>query len=154
MKIYNLIFILVIVGLMSITLVNANRLIVYDEESYNYAKWARAELRDSYPFNLVKWSIYYKQQVEPRQGDVIVEVKNIDGYGLAYTTQNNEAGRIIINPFSFSIVNQSFLLNHELGHVFGLPHSNDHSIMDTDGGDSSFREYQINIIKNNIIRGE
>lgn len=148
-KIYNLMFILVIVSILSITLVSANKIITTGKESREYAKWAIQMYKKTTPYNETKWAIYSDGTKESK-GDVKIIIKDIPYYGYGFPTSKTKAGLMTINPESFKVVNQEFLLFHESGHIFGLPHSSDGSIMDMNGGDAQYREYQIKTIRSNL----
>lgn len=139
---------ILIVTVFVLATVSANKLIVVDKESLEYGKWAIQQLKTHSPFNETHWSLYRGTNIKESKGDLKVQIKDINAFGYGFPTGENKAGSILISPNVQK--NWEFLFFHEAGHAYSLPHSQDHSIMDLDGGDSRFRDYQIKIIRSNL----
>ena len=144
---------IILIALILVSFVSANRILYKEKDtaSKTYAIWAKKILDKTPPFNEKKWVItQYRHQIY--KGDFLVEVKDLNKeygnyYGLAYFPNSTNGGRIFINPNSFDVVDQRFLLLHELGHAYSLDHSNDGSMMDHNGGDAKYKGYQVNKIR-------
>jgi hypothetical protein len=129
------------------TKISANTILYKDINGKNYAIWAKEEFKTRTPFNETSWKITKYQNKVPK-GDVLMEVRYINSWGLGIPCNLTNGGNIVINPYFDG--DQRFLLFHELGHAYGMPHFEDGSIMATNGGDAKYRDYQIQIIRNNL----
>ncbi|MFA5857310.1 MAG: hypothetical protein WC867_08155 [Candidatus Pacearchaeota archaeon] len=126
-----------------------------EDEIKNFGKWVIREMRTEKPYKEFNYNGFYEEekyacrdQINERQKDVRIGFGNTRGY-RAWGSEgiNGNAGEVIFERYE----KWHFLLFHELGHAYGFGHTNDGSIMDSDGGDHEYRDYQIDEIRNRLI---
>jgi hypothetical protein len=126
-----------------------------DNEVKDFGKWVIKEMRTEKPYKEFSYNGFYEEEkyacrnlINEREKDVRLGFGNTQGY-RAWGSQGSEskAGEVVFEKFE----KWHFLLFHELGHSYGFGHTSDRSIMDIDGGDHKYRDYQIDEIRNHLI---
>jgi len=137
--------ILLLIFMLLMAQVDANRIIIdKGKQNIGYAKWTIKQFRVMTPYNETKWSIVYiTNKTIQKPGDLRIIIKDINAWGYGYPDKT----LIIIDPDYKSSI---FLLFHECGHAYGFGHTSDGSIMDTNGGDAKYRQYQVDLIRRNL----
>jgi hypothetical protein len=120
----------------------------------DYGFWVLNTLKNETPFNGFTYNLYYEKTdglcKNIKRNDVKIFIGETEYYGFANFNSDKGYWYVVINK---ELKNKKwrFLIMHELGHVYTRwGHSHDGSIMDSDGGDEKFRDYQINLMRVNL----
>lgn len=118
----------------------------------NYFQWIISEMGTEKPFNEFTYNGYYE---EVKGSGNSIKRSNDVSIGLGDAYGHAGWGDPAINEVEFNqnlgLDRWHFLLFHELGHIYTKwGHTNDGSMMDANGGDGKFRDYQIDTIRSNL----
>jgi len=140
-----------------------NIFIYNDASDKEYYKWVLSEYSSRAPFNKITWNVYHEDTkyacrniITQRGKDIRIGFDYISWCPNCYGWGQPPAGTGQPGELTFSTWNPnkhwSFLLFHESGHIYTRwGHSNDGSIMDANGGDGQFRQYQVDWIYKNMM---
>ncbi len=136
---------------------NQINMITYNDQDYqDWGFWIVGELEKQTPYNEFTYNLYRESiklacdktlQVEMR--DTRFGIEDLPGSlrGWGQPGRKGVPGNMIYD-INEKNVKWWFLLFHEMGHIYThAGHSNDGSIMDANGGDSKYRDYQIQKIR-------
>jgi hypothetical protein len=140
-----------------------HNIIVTGNEFYNetfmidFGNWVYETLNQEAPYNEFSWELYYENKEGDcnfgNYSDFRITIGTINYKGLSWF-DGSSINRVWFSkdlPAEGREFKWTFLLKHELGHIFTKSgHTNDGSIMDVNGGDAKYRDYQLEIIRSNL----
>lgn len=130
-----------------------------DTDNVAYESWAISQLATRAPYNEFTYNVYRENNKNDcrsdreTSNDVRIGWEDIGRYyGWGQPSPGvGTAGNLKFNPITYASITPTFLLFHELGHIYThAGHTCDGSIMDANGGDRNYRPYQIDLIRKNL----
>ena len=126
----------------------------------DWGQWIYSMLLQRTPYNEYTFNLYY-EKTQGSCSNIRHSSKDFDASlatwvpAIGYSSFDRVTiNHIWFNPARTSNLKWEFLLFHELGHDYArMGHSNDGSIMDANGGDAQYRDYQIKTIRNSLTTG-